>query len=127
MVLHVPLLSANLSPIDEHPFELFRALQYASSLVGLMLIGYWCRRRLAELPAANRPPSGWKRWALLTVLFGSIGMACNAAYHAGSRYSSFHGIEYIAATSALSSFVTLYLLLGAAITIARRARPAFSR
>ena len=38
MVSHVPALRVNLSPVTEHPFELFRILPYGSSRIGLAFL-----------------------------------------------------------------------------------------
>jgi len=118
VVRRVPALSANISPVDHHPFELFRALQYGSSLVGLLILAVWCRRRLSEFPNASGRPPGWRPWALAALVLASLVGAIFVATRASARYASFHGIEFLAATTALSTFAALYLTLGASIAFA---------
>lgn len=113
-VTHFPSLSADVSPIAGHPIELFRALYYLSSFVGVAATVWWCLRgvqRSAIAEAGDRP--GWRPWALVGAIAVSCVWAWTAARAAGPRYGSFHGRTYIALTSALASYAVLYAALGA--------------
>jgi hypothetical protein len=123
MVLHLHVLTYDISPLDGYPLQLFRALQYVSSVVGLLMVVLWCRRRLRwhrqEL-ATER--AGWKPWTLAALAIISLIAAWYAVQSAGSRPGRPHTLQYIAATTAVEVFVLLYALFGALLAVARRRR-----
>jgi hypothetical protein len=112
-VRHFPLLSRNLSPVAEHPLELFRVLQYGSSIVGMVFIALWCRRHIHAASHIKAVAAGWRPWAWLSLLAISSGVAWYAARHAGPGRTSLHGFIYVAVTVAVGVFTALYVLLGA--------------
>jgi Domain of unknown function (DUF4184) len=122
MVLHVSALAVNVSPLDGYPLKLFRALQYASSLIGMAALAASCRPRLkresTERPAevAAAAPAG-RPWALAAAAVISLGAAGSAVLASGPRPGHSHTAQYVAATTAVASFVALYVLLGTAYAL----------
>jgi hypothetical protein len=124
-VLHLPLLAHDLSPFAGYPIEVFRILQYGSSLIGIAFAFVWMRRRLAATPGAHALGPGiavpaWRPAVLVAVALVSLLVGTNSALRAGRQHASFHRIEYLAATSAVGAFALVYLALGVGIVIARR-------
>ena len=121
MVLHVHALTYDISPIHGYPLKLFLALQYLSSVVGLLVIVSWCRRRLRLEGTGIEPErAGWKPWVLAAVAVISIIASWVAVQHAGSRSGHPHTLQYIAATTAVVTFVLLYALFGVLLAAGRR-------
>jgi hypothetical protein len=121
MVLHLHVLTYDISPIDGYPLKIFRALQYVSSVAGLLLIVIWCRGRLRREEARIAlERAGGKPWTLGAVAMISIIAAWSAVQYAGSRSGHPHTVQYIAATTAVEVFVLLYALFGAVLIFERR-------
>jgi hypothetical protein len=121
MVLHLPALVHDVSPVAGHPLKLFRALQYVSSVLGMVAILAWCRARLTRDtggPAGAAGPAGWRPWAL-----GSLAVIALTAAGGAVLTPSPHTVQYVAATTAVGTFSVLYVLLGTFATAWRREPP----
>lgn len=123
-VRHFHVLSQNLSPFAEYPLELFRILQYGSSIIGMVLFALWCYRRVHAVGNVRVVTAGWRPWAWLSLLAISGAAAWYEARHVGSGRASLHGFVYVAVTVALGVFATLYVVLGAVAATLRFGRPA---
>jgi hypothetical protein len=111
----------------------------------MVVLFAWIRRRLANTPGVDAPGGttpafatpgvgaaglragmpAWRPAALLAIALAALLVATHAALRAGQQHAYFHGIEFVAATSALGAFALFYVALGVTIVIARR-RPARS-
>ena len=121
IVAHVAEFEANVSPLRRFPLELFRALQYLSSVGGLAVIAVWYRRRLgsvaAPAPASPTESHSARRLALALVAAAAIASGGLAALRAAPRYGSFHGTTYLTTTAAISAAVMTYVIVGCVLAL----------
>lgn len=121
IVAHFTAFQMNVSPFPEHPLELFRALQYLSSVGGIAAIVVWYRRRIGSVaepePAAPTVSHGARVLALGLVAAAAIAAGGLAVLRAGPRYGSFHGTTYLATTAAIAAAVVTYVLAGCVLAV----------
>jgi hypothetical protein len=82
----LPPLRAQLHVLDRYPLPVWSLLQYVSSVVGLLLLGYWARRWYAatdpaEPTGASAPAVGWRLLVVLVLLVPATAAATAAAWH----------------------------------------------
>ncbi len=121
MALHFPVLLLDVSPLAGYPLQLCKALQYLSSIAGMIVLYLWSRSRLRHVTAHPTPlekvPSEWRPWALLALTVASAIAGWHAA-HSGPRIlPPPHGWEYLFSTAAVGNFVVLYVVLGGAMAL----------
>jgi hypothetical protein len=121
IVAHVAEFEANVSPLPGYPLELFRALQYLSSVGGLAAIAVWYRRRVRSVgeaaPASPNVSQSARVLALALVAAAAIAAGALAALRAGPRYGSFHGTMYLTTTAAISAAVVTYAIVGCVLAL----------
>jgi len=134
MALHVPVLLLDVSPLAGYPLQLCKALQYLSSIAGMIVLYIWSNRRLryaAQQVGANSGerdisvptvPPAWRPWSLVALAAASALAAWHAARSAPRLVPPSHGWEYIVSTSAVGTFVVLYTALGASTVAFMHAR-----
>ncbi len=119
-VRHIALLTDTVSIFPGMPIEVCRLLQYASSVLGCLLILGWYRHRVRHAPAGPQGPSPETRWrpaafAAVCVLAGLWGLA--DLQHTGARAAELHLAGYVLSTGTVGAFVLLYVLLGLCIVV----------
>jgi len=120
-VRHIRVLTDTLSIFPGMPIEVCRLLQYASSVLGCLLILAWYRRRvLLERQGLTAPlaEARWRPWALAAVclLAGVWGLA--DLRRIGPRAAEVHLAGYVLSTGVVGAFVLLYVLFGLGIVAA---------
>ncbi len=78
-------LRAELHILERHPLPVWSLLQYASSVVGLALLGYWARRWYAATDPAEATPAGapsvaWRLLAAVVLLVPAVAVGTAAAW-----------------------------------------------
>lgn len=110
-VQHWPVLRAAL--VTGHDgFELFRVLQWVSSIAGIAAIAAWYRRAVhSSNPMTNAPAIPFSRRAALNVVVVISGVSgLVRALVPSVGFESLHGRMYLATTTGLSVFACLYVL-----------------
>jgi hypothetical protein len=81
----LPTLRAELHVLERHPLPIWSLLQYASSVVGLALLGYWARQWYAatdpaEPSGASVPAVAWRLLAAAVLLVPAAAVGTTAAW-----------------------------------------------
>jgi hypothetical protein len=123
-VQHWPLLRVSLVT-SRDGFQLFRILQWVSSVAGIAAIAVWYRHAaISSIPTTTPPAIPFSRRVALKIIAvtaGVSGLIRGLVPSVG--FESLHGRMYLATTTGLSMFVCLYALVGlAAANHERRAR-----
>jgi hypothetical protein len=122
-VRHFELLNAPIPLFGLYSIQLYHLLQYASSLLGLLVLVYWYRELASAAP--QKVPAGAVSLttrlvllALIMVMAGTIGAV--QGHHAHVRNGTFYGLAYLLLTRCLAWFGLLYFLVGALVSVAER-------
>jgi hypothetical protein len=120
-VRHIRVLTDTVSIIPGMPIEVCRLLQYASSVLGCLLILAWYRHRVLLERQGLTAPLAEARWrpsalAAVCLLAGVWGLA--DLRRIGPRAAEVHLAGYVLSTGAVGAFVLLYALLGLGIVAA---------
>jgi hypothetical protein len=113
-VRHYSVMRYDVSPIDGVVVELFRVLQWLSSVVGIAILTVaFARRRSGILLTSDIPlGSGTKVAALVAISIASATAGVTRAAFGGPHYASVHGWLYLFTTSSCAFFASGYLLWG---------------
>jgi hypothetical protein len=114
----VPVLSAPVSILGWETYT-SHLLQYVSSVLGLVVVGFWCRAVLRRVPADVSAHPSRARWLVL-VMVGSAAMLIGVSrafqdWHSGSYYN----LGYLLLTCTIGWFAVLYLAAGVLATYSR--------
>jgi len=117
-VRHIALLTESVSLFPGTPIEVCRLLQYASSVLGCLLLLAWYRHRVLLERKALTAPLAEARWrpgafAVVCLLASLWGLA--DLRRIGPRAAEVHLAGYVLSTGAVGAFVLLYILLGLGI------------
>jgi hypothetical protein len=115
-VRQVPSLETRVPFLPLHSIRWYQILQYASSLIGLMIVALIIWRRVAAFPKAARfVPVGDRAWRVreLTLLMvsGVIGAVLNASRSHPPGFSMTLGLAAVGGMSALAVALFAYGLL----------------
>ena len=120
VVNHVAALRADLPPILGVSVPVYHAMQYLFSVLGLGVLALWYQRELHHLGAAPDPGAPARPAALLLLCVVSVVTGVCSAVSTGDLFGSLHGHIYVMTTSAITTWITLYLLFGAGIILLGR-------
>lgn len=120
LVAHVALLRAPLIHLGGRTIELFRALQYASTAGGMLLIAfcYAAALRRATPPHNEEGTDRWRIALLITICIGALLAAAVEYLHVRGRIGA-HPL-YDTVTTTVAVFIATYV--AAAVIAARRLR-----
>jgi Domain of unknown function (DUF4184) len=115
MVRRLPWLQQPLIPDSDHPLHIFHALQYISSAMGLLLIGWFYWRAIRKVEAASSNDRS-KQIALLAALV--FALVCGAAFalHLPREWMSLYRVLAIASRIGMACFIFVYLIIGLVCT-----------
>jgi hypothetical protein len=121
-VQHLSILRTSLVPTHSG-LELFRVLQWLSSVVGVAAITLLYVRAVHRSgPAAiSSVIDFWRRTALQVTVLIATAVGLWRALEPSVGFNSFHGRAYLGTTTAISSFVCLYVV-GGVVAAARESR-----
>ena len=122
IVRHVPALSRPLPAALKNPVAVYTALQYGVSVAGLLILASWYRRELQAIAPVADAPGPWRARVILVLCLVATYVGAHAAIAGGDAFASVHDRSYIMLTGSITTFVTLYLLLGLSLVIARQRR-----
>jgi hypothetical protein len=116
-----PLLNASIPMFGLINIQVYHLLQYASSVLGLIVLVYWYRElaRAAprELPVAPVPLS--TRVALLAlVVIAAVAIGSVQSLH--THVGSFYRLAYLLLTRCMAWFGLAYFIVGAFVALAER-------
>ncbi|TCS36939.1 uncharacterized protein DUF4184 [Paucimonas lemoignei] len=82
----LPVLSRHLFSVGGYHVYLYKLLQHASSLIGTLLVGYWCLRGLRRAPLPAQSPPSLLTWRQRCAVIGILLLAppligCGRAAH----------------------------------------------
>ena len=117
IVNHVPALRAEFPPILGTPVPVYHVMQYLFSVLGLGVLALWYQRELHAFDATPDPGAPARPRALLLLCVVSVVTGVSSAVSAGDLFGSLHGHIYIMTTSAITTWILLYLLFGAGILL----------
>lgn len=112
IVDHVSLLRAQLPPVYGHSIAVFNVLQYAGSVLGLLIIAWWYGREIRDVAQTPDRPGPWRATTLISLTAIATFVGSRSAITAGDHFSSVHGRSFIMLTSTITTFVVLYLCFG---------------
>ncbi len=121
VVRRIDALSAPVTLFGIYTGEVSHVLQYASSVVGLVVIAYWYHQVASEAPAdvSTTANQGTFRWVLLCLVVAAAALVGSVqAVRTYNHYPSFYGMAYLLLTRILAWFMVLYVAAGtlAAVT-----------
>ena len=100
-------------------------LQYATTVLGLVLLGYWYHLAAAKAPPelAMDPDRPQLRRALLLVIAAAVAMGIVHTVRGYSRFPTVYGMCYLMLTRTTAWFMLLYMVAGAVVLRTRRPQP----
>jgi hypothetical protein len=121
----VDALNAPVHVLGIYTGEMSHVLQYVSSIVGLVIVGYWYKRAVQAAPpeviaAADRPR---RRRMLAVVIVAAIAIGTVHAVHGAHPTPTVYRMLYLLLTRIVAWFMLLYVLAGALLVFRQRARP----
>jgi len=122
----VDALSATVNVFGIYTGAVSHVLQYATSLVGLAVIGYWYSLVAAESPpeVSNVSDRSVVRWVLLCVVgAAAVGMGTLTVLRAHHEMPTIYRMFYLLLTRAVAWFMLIYVAVGAVVMWTRRPQP----
>jgi len=122
-VRRIEVLSAPISVLGLYDGQVYHLLQYASSLLGLIVLMYWYRELASAAP--GQVPAGGVSLTARRVLLAMVVIAAGTigsiqGYHSHLRFPTFYGLAYLLLTRSLAWFGLLYVLVGTLVALAER-------
>jgi hypothetical protein len=115
-VLHLPALATQIPLGGVRTIELFRVLQHLSSIVGLLVLAWWYRRRMVEITDAEcqAVQPAWRPTVIAAIFFLSCVTGLIAALASASPNMPFSRQVFFFVTSAGAAFASFLLVAGCA-------------
>ena len=126
MVRRVDVLSEQISVFGLYTGEVSHVLQYASSVIGLAVLGYWYAQVAAEAPPEVRALSGSgsrARWLILSLVAVAAAVVGTLVVRLHHHDLTFYGMAYLLLTRTLAWFVLLYVMAGTLMSLSGRTQP----
>jgi len=122
-VRRIEILSAPVSVFGLYDGEVYHLLQYASSLLGLLILVHWYRELAGAAP--QKVPVGgvsriMRRVLLAMVVIAAVTIGSIQGYHSYARFPTFYGLAYLLLTRSVAWFGVVYLVVGALVAVAER-------
>jgi hypothetical protein len=122
-VRRIEVLSAPISVFGLYDGQVYHLLQYASSLLGLIVLVYWYRELASAAP--GKVPAGGVSLTTRMVLLAIVAIAaCTIgsiqAYHSHLRLATIYRMAYLLLTRSLAWFGLLYFVVGTLVALAER-------
>ncbi len=125
-VRRVDALSEQVSLFGFYTGEMSHVMQYASSAIGLAVVGYWYAQVAAEAPpgvSTSSAHSSRFRWLVLSLVAVAAAGAGVLAVRLHHQDLTFYATTYMLLTRTLGWFMLLYVLAGTLVTLAERFQP----
>lgn len=118
-VRHLAWLSQPVLTLHARPIRLFSALQWVSSVVGVVILLVWYALRLRKTPMSASSSDAWQRIAAALLAVAAVAFGLVHAAAADPVHNSVHRLVYAASSVAVSAFFLGWCALGVLI-LARR-------
>jgi len=122
-VRRIEVLSAPVSVLGLYDGQVYHLLQYASSLLGLIVLVYWYRELAGAAPGkapAGRVSLTTRMILLATIAIGACTVGSFQALHSHLRLPTIHRMGYLLLTRSVAWFGLLYLVVGMLVALTER-------
>ena len=124
LVRRVDALSAPITLFGVYTGEVSHVLQYASSVIGLLVLAWWYTLAASEAPLTNSRSQSGSRWLLLLlVVVAAAIIGTVQALRAHYQIPTFYSMAYLLLTRTLAWFLLLYVAAGTVLMLSERAQP----
>lgn len=121
----VSVLNLQIDVLGLYTGPVSHILQYVTTVLGLLLIGYWYHLVAAEAPPklAAGPNRSRVRRALTLVIAAAVAMGIVHTVRAYHQFPTIYGLFYLMLTRTTAWFMLLYVVAGAMVLRTQRPQP----
>jgi Domain of unknown function (DUF4184) len=125
MVRTLPVLQESLFPASDHPVQFFHALQYISSVIGLLFIAWCYRQALQNVHSVARPEQTSAQQKHRYLLLAMIGLSILAGgiFASGLPHQFISTYTFLAVSLRVTMMCFAFLYVWAGAIIAFKERP----